>query len=66
STPDAGSVLSIGLDAQTWTDLESEANFQGVGVGHLLGHAVLYLIADLNAGRSAAQRVVLAEFSEPV
>jgi hypothetical protein len=59
SAPDEACVLSIGLDAQTWDDLESEASFQGVDVGLLLGHAALYLIADLNAGRSGAQGVVL-------
>ena len=58
SAPDEACVLGIGLDAHTWSDLESEASFQGVDVELLLAHAALYLIADLNAGRSGAQRVV--------
>jgi hypothetical protein len=66
SAADEDCVLSIGLEAQTWSDLESEASFQGVDVGHLLGHAALYLIADLNAGRPGAQRAVVAELGEPV
>jgi hypothetical protein len=59
--PDEACVLSIELDPGMWTDLESEASFQGVDVGLLLGHAALYLIADLNAGRSDAQAVVIGE-----
>jgi hypothetical protein len=46
--------LSLDLDESIWSELPAEAERQGVSVGRLLEHAVLYLLADLDAGRVAS------------
>jgi hypothetical protein len=46
--------LSLDLDEGIWSELPAEAGRQGVSVGRLLEHAVLYLLADLDAGRVAS------------
>jgi hypothetical protein len=43
--------LSIDLDADTWRELEEEAQTQQVSVERLLVHAIVYFLADLDAGR---------------
>lgn len=49
--------LRISLDEDLWAAVESEAAAQGVSVDQLIGHAVLYFAADLDAGR-ITQRIV--------
>jgi hypothetical protein len=43
--------LSIDLDADIWRELEEEAQNQQVSVERLLVHAIVYFLADLDAGR---------------
>jgi hypothetical protein len=47
--------LELDLDADEWTALRQEAKRQGVPLERLLEHAALYLLADLDSGRVAAQ-----------
>jgi hypothetical protein len=49
--------LELTLAAEEWRKLEAEAERQQVSVARLAEHAALYFVADLNAGRSAAQAV---------
>jgi len=60
--PPAGDCLELDLDLddETWEHLSEEAERQGVSVILLLAHAALYMIADLGAGRAAAQLGVAA------
>jgi hypothetical protein len=51
---DAG--VRIELDDATWNALVKEAGRQGVDIGVLAAHAVLYFMADVDSGR-VAQRV---------
>jgi hypothetical protein len=50
-----GDGYELELPASQWAGLESEAHAEGVDLGTLLEHAVLYLVADLNSGRVAAR-----------
>jgi hypothetical protein len=43
--------LSVDLDPSTWRELEEEAESQQVSVERLLEHAIVYFLADLDAGR---------------
>jgi hypothetical protein len=43
--------LSLDLDPDTWRELEEEAKRQEVSVERLLEHAIVYFLADLDAGR---------------
>jgi hypothetical protein len=43
--------LELDLDADTWRELEAEAERQEVSLERLLEHAVMYFLADLDAGR---------------
>jgi hypothetical protein len=47
--------LELDLDAEAWTALRQEATRQGVPLERVLEHAALYLLADLDSGRVAAQ-----------
>lgn len=47
--------LSVEIDADVWSDLEREAERQGIPVERLAEHAVLYWIADREAGRITAR-----------
>ena len=48
--------LRVELDDATWDSLLQEAQRQGVDIGVLAAHAVLYFIADVDSGR-VAQRM---------
>jgi hypothetical protein len=43
--------LKLDLDSDSWNELEGEAERQGVSLERLLEHAVVYFLADLDAGR---------------
>jgi hypothetical protein len=43
--------LKLDLDPDTWRDLDKEAERQEVSVERLLTHAIIYFLADLDAGR---------------
>jgi len=43
--------LRLDLDPATWRELEEEAERQKVSVERLLEHAIVYFLADLDAGR---------------
>jgi hypothetical protein len=43
--------LELDLDPDTWRELEKEAERQEVSVERLLTHAMIYFLADLDAGR---------------
>lgn len=47
--------VDFDLDARTRREFDSECRRQGVEFEQLAGHAVLYLIADLDSGRAAAR-----------
>jgi hypothetical protein len=53
--------LELELDADTWRELDEEAERQEVSVERLLTHAIIYFLADLDAGR--VERRMLAEDS---
>ena len=57
--------LALELDDGFWEDLEMEAARQGVSVERLLGHATLYLIADLDSGRVAERMLEEDPVSPP-
>jgi hypothetical protein len=48
--------VRVELDDETWEALLQEARRQGVDIGVLAAHAVLYFIADVDSGR-VAQRM---------
>jgi hypothetical protein len=48
--------VPVELDDATWDALVEEARSQGVDIGTLTAHAVLYFMADVNSGR-VAQRM---------
>ncbi len=41
----------VALDDETWRVLNAEALRQGVPAGHLIEHALLYYMSDLDSGR---------------
>jgi hypothetical protein len=43
--------LEVDLDPDAWRELELEAERQDVSVERLLAHAIVYFLADLDAGR---------------
>jgi hypothetical protein len=43
--------LRLDLERDTWRELEEEAARQEVSVERLLEHAIVYFLADLDAGR---------------
>jgi hypothetical protein len=43
--------LRLDLDPHDWLELEEEAERQQVSVERLLEHAIVYFLADLDAGR---------------
>jgi hypothetical protein len=43
--------LKLELDPDTWRELDDEAERQQVSVERLLEHAMMYFLADLDAGR---------------
>ena len=43
--------LKLDLDPDSWRELDEEAQRQKVSVERLLEHAMLYFLADLDAGR---------------
>jgi hypothetical protein len=43
--------LRLDLDPDSWRELEEEAQRQEVSVERLLEHAIMYFVADLDAGR---------------
>jgi len=43
--------LMLDLDADSWNELDQEAERQEVSVERLLEHAIVYFLADLDAGR---------------
>ena len=45
--------LRLDLDPDSWRELEEEAERQQVSVERLLEHAIVYFLADLDAGRVA-------------
>jgi hypothetical protein len=51
--------LTLDLDADSWNELKQEAERQEVSVERLLEHAIIYFLADLDAGR--VERRVLGE-----
>jgi hypothetical protein len=53
--------LKLDLDADTWRELDKEAQRQEVSVERLLTHAIIYFLADLDAGR--VERRMLEEGS---
>jgi hypothetical protein len=53
--------LKLDLDPDTWRELEDEAERQEVSVERLLAHAIIYFLADLDAGR--VERRMLEEDS---
>jgi hypothetical protein len=53
--------LKLDLDPEAWRNLEEEAKRQEVSVERLLTHAIIYFLADLDAGR--VERRMLKEHS---
>jgi hypothetical protein len=53
--------LKLDLDPDAWRELEDEAERQEVSVECLLAHAIIYFLADLDAGR--VERRMLEEGS---
>jgi hypothetical protein len=53
--------LEFDLDPDTWRELDEEAERQEVSVERLLEHAIIYFLADLDAGR--VERRMLGEDS---
>jgi hypothetical protein len=53
--------LELDLDPDTWRELDEEAERQEVSVERLLAHAIIYFLADLDAGR--VERRMLGEDS---
>jgi hypothetical protein len=53
--------LKLDLDPDTWRDLDEEAARQEISVERLLTHAIIYFLADLDAGR--VERRMLEEDS---
>ena len=51
--------LTLDLDSDSWNALRQEAERQEVSVERLLEHAIIYFLADLDAGR--VERRVLGE-----
>ncbi len=49
--------LSFSLDDDLWAAVENEAVIQGVSTDRLVGQAILYWAAEIDAGR-IAQRIV--------
>ena len=50
--PNGNSVaFDLEVDPQTWQALQDEAQLQGIDVGPLATHAILYFIADWDSGR---------------
>ncbi len=49
--------LDVEIDAEVWARFEREAESQGVPVNRLAEHAVLYFLADRDAGR-VTQRIL--------
>lgn len=47
--------LDVDLATRTWDEAEAESKRHGVSLEQLLGHAALYLIADLDSGTVAAR-----------
>jgi hypothetical protein len=43
--------LELDLDPDTWRKLDEEVERQQVSVERLLAHAIIYFLADLDAGR---------------
>jgi hypothetical protein len=43
--------LEVDLDPDTWRELDEEAERQEVSVERLLTHAIIYFLADLDAGK---------------
>jgi hypothetical protein len=43
--------IKLDLDPDTWQELDREAERQEVSIERLLAHAVMYFLADLDAGR---------------
>jgi hypothetical protein len=43
--------LALDLDADSWNELDREAERQEVPLERLLEHAIVYFLADLDAGR---------------
>jgi hypothetical protein len=44
-------VLTLDLDSDSWNELKQEAERQEVSLERLLEHAIIYFLADLDAGR---------------
>jgi hypothetical protein len=53
--------LTLDLDADSWNELDHEAERQEVSLERLLEHAIVYFLADLDAGR--VERRMLEEDS---
>ena len=53
--------FELDLDPDTWRELDEEAERQEVSVERLLAHAIIYFLADLDAGR--VERRMLEEGS---
>ena len=49
--PIDGVLLQLDIDDALWRSLEEEAKRQDVDAEQLLDHAVLYFVAEINAGR---------------
>ncbi|MGH2846799.1 MAG: hypothetical protein ACRDL0_12405 [Thermoleophilaceae bacterium] len=49
--PRGSEKLEIGVDDPTWDAIEQEALRQGVGAALLAEHALLFFLADVEAGR---------------
>ncbi len=49
--------LRLSLDEDLWVAVEAEATAQGVAVEGLVGHAILYYAAEVDAGR-ITQRIL--------
>jgi hypothetical protein len=51
----SGEEIEVELDDRLYGELELEARRQGLAPGLLAGHAVMYFLADVDAGRAAAR-----------
>jgi hypothetical protein len=54
--PAKGAPLRVDLDDGTWRGLVDAAAAQGVSLGRLARHALLFFLADLDAGRVRSRR----------